>query len=351
MNSTLNPLVVQYLYVHGQDEEFFYPSARSPMAAASVATRYLECAVVQAATLRLRDVDCDLALATNISDGGALGRAGAELLRRLDDLGVAIVTAEYRHRPSAASATYVSSRYLFDAILAAAEGQPERRRLLMTDLDCVWLDPDRLFAAIPAPPEVGCIHIQYPADWQVVGFGDAGRTPAAMAQLAHELGGSEELPRWVGGELIVGSPSALCGLVAGCEELDALLSSRGHPLGTEEQIMTLSGALGKVRFKNLAELARRVHTGPRHHDARLEAPLSLALWHLPGEKGLSLRRTAREVTRGRSQSLRRDLSDPARMAKRFNVQGAGQIRRIRDDGWLVAQRLSGAVRRRLPSGG
>jgi hypothetical protein len=62
------PLVVQYLYVHGQDEAFYYPTARSPGSVAGVAVRYLECALVQAASLRFRDVDCDLALATNIAD-------------------------------------------------------------------------------------------------------------------------------------------------------------------------------------------------------------------------------------------------------------------------------------------
>lgn len=37
MNSTLNPLLVRYLYVHGDDETFFYPTARSSLSAATIA--------------------------------------------------------------------------------------------------------------------------------------------------------------------------------------------------------------------------------------------------------------------------------------------------------------------------
>jgi hypothetical protein len=42
---------------------------------------------------------------------------------------------------------------------------------------------------------------------------------------------------------------------------------------------------------------------------------------------------------GRPARLRRDLAEPARAARRFNVAGTGFARRVRDDGWLVAQRL------------
>jgi len=347
VNSPPNPLVVQYLYVHGHDEAFFYPTARGAASAAEVAVRYLECALVQAASLRLRDVDCDLALATNIGDASRLGRTGAELMARIESLGVAILPTEYRHRPGDDSTTYVSSRYVLDAISTAAEGQPAERRLLLTDLDCVWVGAERLFAAVPPAPEVGCIHFDYPPDWDVVGFGEVGRTPRAIGELAQSMGGSGELPPWVGGELLAGTPSALVSLVAACDELDRLLAARGEVLPTEEQILTLAGALGKVRFQSLARVAWRVHTGPRHKGPAVEDPLSLDLWHLPAEKGLSLRRTAHELRRGRTRRVRRDFSDPARMARRFNVAGTGVGRRIRDDGWIASQRVYGALRTRL----
>lgn len=348
MSSHPSPLVVQYLYVHVPGEAFFYPSVRAAPSAAAVAGRYLECALVQAASLRLRDVDCDLALATNIADARALGRSGAELMRRIEDLGVRILPTEYRHRPGDDSATYVSSRYVLDAILAAAEGEPETRRVLLTDLDCVWVDPERLFAAVPAPPEIGCIHFTYPPDWDVVGFGDAGRTPSAIAELSESFGGPPELAPWVGGELLAGSPGALSSLVSACEQLDAEMLERGHILPTEEQVLTLAGALGRVRFADLSPLALRIQTGPRHEAPPVDDPLGLALWHLPGEKGLSLRRTAAEVRRGRTARLRRDLSEPARMARRFNVAGNGVARRVRDDGWIAARRILAAARSLLP---
>ena len=344
MHSQSKPLVVQYLYVHGQDEAFFYPSVRASASAGAVARRYLECALAQAASLRLRGADCDLALATNIADPRVLGRAGAALLGSLEELGVEILPTEYRHRPGDDSATYVSSRYVLDAILAAAEGQPQDRRLLFTDLDCVWVAPERLFAAVPAAPEVGCIHFTYPPDWDVVGFGDVGRTPRAVGELAERLGGAAVTPPWVGGELLAGTPEAMRALVAACEELDARLASEGHVLPTEEQVLTLAGALGEVSFRDLSAMAWRIQTGPRHEAPPVENPLSLSLWHLPGEKGLSLRRAATQVRRRRTRGLRRDLADPARMARRFNVAGNGLARRVRDDGWIAARRLFGAVR-------
>lgn len=354
MNSPSNPLVVQYLYVHQPDERFFYPSARAAASASAVAERYLECALVQAATLRLREADCELALATNVTDPDTLGRGGAELLRKMQELGVKILPTEYRHRPADDDAHYLSSRYVLDAILSASAGQPEDRPLFLTDLDCVWVAPERLFGAVPAPPEIGCIYINYPPDWDAVGSGDAGRTRRKLGVLKRSVEGQEpaaegagEMPPWVGGELLVGTAAALRELVSVCEELDALMATRGDVLPTEEQVLSLAGALGRVRYRELSKLAWRVHTGPRHEAPPTEDPLSLGLWHLPSEKGLSLRRTAHEVRRGRTRGLRRDLAEPARMARRFNVAGTGIVRRIRDDGWIARGRIAKAASARL----
>ena len=82
MDNPLTPLVVQYPYVHEREEGFYYPTARAGSSSTGVAIRYLECALTQAASLRLRELDCELALATNVRDRGVLC-----LLRRLQDDG------------------------------------------------------------------------------------------------------------------------------------------------------------------------------------------------------------------------------------------------------------------------
>jgi hypothetical protein len=309
-----------------------------------VANRYLECALAQAASLRLQDAECELALATNIEDRGALGRYGAELIARLESLGVTLLPTAYRHRPSGDTEAYVSSRYVLDAILSAAEGQPEDRRLWLTDLDCIWVRPEQLFAADPPSSEVGCIFIKYPAWWDATGDGDHGRSRDAIGRLAACLGGSPELPPWVGGELLTGTVAALRELVSVCERTDEALAERGQALPTEEQVLTLAGACGGASFSDLSHVAARVQTGRRHRAVPIKDPLSLGLWHLPGEKGLSLRRVARDVCRGREGRLREDFADPVRMGERFNVQGSGRAHQLRDYSWLAGQRLASATR-------
>jgi hypothetical protein len=347
MSAPLTPLVVQYLYVHERGERFQYPTARAGSSAGGVATRYLECALTQAASLRLRDVPCDLALATNITDPAALGRVGAELFALIQQLGVQILPTEYRHRPRAGTAFYLSSRYLLDAMLTATEGQPEERRLWFTDLDCVWADPQSVFDNAPAADEIGCIYIGYPPDWDTVGMGVHGRSRRAMGELAAGMGGSGGVAPWVGGELLSGTPHTLRELVRACEELDTELAETGKALPNEEQILSLAGAVGRIRYRDLSGVARRVPTGPRNRAAKVEDPLTVGLWHLPAEKGLSLRRTARQIRKGRTAALRRDLSDPARAARLFNVAGTGLGRRLQDDGWIATQRVRRATLGRL----
>jgi hypothetical protein len=345
MYKQATPLIVQYLYVHEPGEGFSYPTARSGSSVARVAARYLECALVQAASLSLRDVDCEQVLVTNVSDRDVLGRNGTELLERIESLGVSVISAEYRHRPGDDNEFYVSSRYVLDAILAAGEGQPEDRQLWLTDLDCVWLDAERVFAASPPVDEIGCIQIPYALDWDGVGTGDFAVTRESIGQLAASIDGSADpAPPWIGGELLSGTARALRELVASCEDVDARLAERGQALLTEEQVLTLAGALGRVRFRELSAVAGRVHTGPRHSAVPRDDSRLPGLWHLPSEKGLSLRRAAGQVRRGRTERLRRDLADPQRAARRFNVAGVGVMRRILDDSWIARQRIGGAAR-------
>jgi hypothetical protein len=382
MSVPRTPLVVEYLYVHDPREGFHYPTTRAGSSSSSVAVRYLECALTQAASLRLRDVPCELALATNIGDRSALGRVGSELLDRIEALGVSILPTEYRHRPREGTEIYVSSRYVLDAILSASEGQPTERQLWLTDLDCVWADPELVFQSAVPPSEIGCIYIGYPPDWDAVGFDAHGRTRRAIGELAAELresweeapnsgspggapslggpgeeapgsggpgeeapgsGGPGEAPPWVGGELLTGTSSVLRELVRTCEQLDSKLAAEGKTLPNEEQILSLAAAVGPVRFRNLSHVARRMPTGPRNRAAKVEDPLAIGLWHLPSEKGLSLRRVAQQIRRGRTAPLRRDLADPLRAARRFNVAGTGVMRRLQDDGWIVGQRIRSAT--------
>jgi len=343
MSNSPTHLVVQYLYVHESEEGFYYPTIRADASARGVAIRYLECALTQAASLRLQEGPCDLALATNIRDPSALGNTGAQLIARLEALGVEMLPTDYVHRPTEGTREYVASRYVLDAILSATASQPTERILWLTDLDCVWPDPELVFAAAPAASEVGCIYMGYPPEWDAVGHGEDGRTRRAIGELAAGMGGSSKPPQWVGGELLCGTPSALRGLVSVCEELDTALEKRGKSLPNEEQILTLAGASGRVSFRDLSPVARRMPTGPRSGAPRVENPQSIGLWHLPSEKGLSLRRTARELRQGRDAPLREDLSDPHRAARRFNVDGTGLRRRLQDDGWLALQRIRSAA--------
>ena len=355
MDGVAKPLVVQYLYVHEQGEAFYYPTTRSDTSAQSdssagrVAIRYLECALTQAASLTLQDASCELVLVTNIGGPEALGKSGAKLWSSLERLGVRILPTAYRHRPSAGTTDYVSSRYVLDAILAACEGQPAERQLWLTDLDCVWANPDLVFEHAPEPAEIGCVYIDYPPDWDAVGFDAPGISRRQLGVIAAGMGGTEELPSWVGGELLCGIPQTLRALVSACEQLDGALAERGDSLPTEEQVLTLAGATGRIRFRDLSVVARRMTTGPRTRAKVVEDPLSIGLWHLPSEKGLSLRRAARAVEDGRTEHLRRDLAEPARAARRFNVAGTGLLRRLRDDGWIAGQRVHSAVRSALAS--
>jgi hypothetical protein len=331
---TARPLVVQYLYVHAPDEPFDYPSSRSQGGSGQLAARYLECVLVQAASLRLRGVDCELALVTNLTDRRSLGGRGTRLLEEIESLGVEILLADYRHRPPVKMTTFASSRYVFDAIMSASAIGGSDRQLWLVDVDCVWFDPPKVFAAAPQPPGIGCIHIPYPPDWERFGF-----TPRTLGELAERLGAPESSLRWVGGELLTGTAGDLQALVSACEQLEQEVSARDQVLTTEEQLLSLAGALGRAQFHNLSTVAQRIWTGPRHGAPAVSDPASLGLWHLPSEKGLGFRRAARAITSGHSERLARDLDAPSRALKRFNVSGAGWPRRIRDDGWLAMQRL------------
>jgi hypothetical protein len=334
-----HPLVVQYLYVHGPDEPFEYPSSRSQSGSEQLAARYLECVLVQAASLRLRDADCALALVTNLSDRRSLGARGRRLLEQIEALGVAILFADYLHRPTVGMKTFAASRYVFDAIMAASADASPQQQLWLVDVDCVWLHPSKALAAVPARPGIGCVNLQYPPDWNLYGF-----TPRSMSELAAGMGAPEQPLRWVGGELLAGAAGDLRRLVATCEQLELELAARDRVLTTEEQLLTLAGALGRVQFCDLSAVAQRIWTGPRHGAPPVRDPASLALWHLPSEKGLGFRRAARDITSGHPEKLMRDLEKPSRALKRFNVAGAGWSRRIRDDSWLVMQRLRDRLR-------
>jgi hypothetical protein len=352
--------VVQYVYVHSPEDDLLqYPTSRVRAGAGRLATRYLECALVQAASLRFNGADCDLALVTNLSDPILLGQRGSRLLKQLESLGVEIIHASYAHEPRGPISWFHASRYVFDAIAAVASASPPGRCLWLADVDCVWVRPPEVFAALPRTGAIGCIHLGYGIDWDLsgktrAGFealrASAGRAGASGAQpnradgepswVGGESSWVDGEPSWVGGELLAGAAGDLLALVDACEELDHELERLDCLLGTEEQLLSLADALGRIRFHDLSGFGARILTGPRHSAVNPPDPCALGFWHLPSEKGLGFRRAASAILAARTRRLRRDLTDPRRAMRRFNVQGSRWTpRRVRDDSWIVANRL------------
>jgi hypothetical protein len=334
----LRPCVVQYLYVHQPGESFFYPSSRSHGGAEHLAARYLECVLVQAASMRWNGPECDLLLVSNLPRRGGLTRHGQRLLDQILALEVELVGAEYRHAPSPEVTTFYSSRYVLDAIEAVAQGVEPIRPLWMVDVDCVWVDPRAVLSRAGQTAGIGCVEIGYPPDWDV-----SGHTRMGLGALGSRLGECAAEPPWIGGELLSASAAELGALVGACEQLEQELARLDVSLPTEEQLLTLAGGLGRVSFRDDSAVAGRIWTGPRHGAANPPDPGSLALWHLPSEKGLSFRRAARRLLRGRTRGLRRDLSSAQGALKRFNVAGAGRRRHLLDDAWILGTRVRDAL--------
>jgi hypothetical protein len=332
------PCVTQYLYLHEPGERFSYPSSRSSGTAARLGARYLECVLVQAASLRWSAPDCELLLVTNLTDRGSLTRRGRRLLDRIISLGVELVPADYAPREPVGM--FHASCYVLDAIDAVAAQLDPARQLWMVDVDCVWRDPLAAFAAVAPLTGIGSVQIDYPLDWDVSGY-----TRESLGALGARLGDCSPAPAWIGGEVLVGAAGELQRLVKVCEVLDQELVRLDALVPLEEQLFSLAGGLGRVQFQNLSNVAGRIWTGRRHGAINPPDPLALPLWHLPSEKGLSFRRAANALLGGDAVRLRRDLSSPGRTATRFNVSGAGLSRSLRDDSWIVATRLRDVLSR------
>jgi hypothetical protein len=332
---------VPYLYVHAADEAFDYPSARAWHDIKRLTWRYLECVLVQSASLRLRDADCDIVLVTNApARRETIGRYGILLLERIGRYGVQILETEYSHHDWAHSSSFFASHYVFDAIEAIGD---ENRLCLLVDVDCVWTDAPRVFAAAASAGAVGSIQLRYPPDLDITGY-----TPVTLAQLGTRLVGEEvEIEGWIGGELLAATGPQLRALMKASTSVEAAAAAAGMPLNTEEQLLTLTSALGRVRFASLNHVAGRIWTGPRHAAVNPEHPLELGLWHLPGEKGTAFRRAASDLLKGRELELRRDLADVVAAGRRFNVTGLSRRRRIRDDAWIASQRVRSIISSRL----
>lgn len=325
------PLICMYLFLDergGTLPPHPSPRTRSPL-------RYLECALVQAASLRLRDVPCDLVLVTNAARGDAPGRRGRRLWDALQELGVRRLQSDSRPPPGSEPD---ACRFPRTALLAIAE-EPDERSVWLPNLDCLWIDPRRALAAAPPADQVGGLVIGYPPDWRVGGPAAIGDSRRALGATVRSLGGPGDPPPWVGADLLAGSAGALRGLFAACDELEARLRDRA-PAGNE-QLLTLCFALGLARLADLTPVARRIQTGARHGAAAPEDAAALGIWHLPAEKGLSLRRTASALVRGGGPRLLADLQRPAGAMARFNVRRPGLARRLRDDSWVLAGRLGG----------
>jgi hypothetical protein len=341
------PCVAQYLYLHEPGESLAYPSSRSGGDARSLGARYLECVLVQAASLRWQAPDCQLLLVTNLPSREWLTRRGRALLDRILALGVELVTADYRHAPRRPAEVFYSSCFVFDAIDAVTAGVDPRRRLWFVDVDCVWVDPKAAFEAdaAAAGSGIGTVQIGYPPDWPMRGY-----TREDLGTLGGRLGACVPVPTWIGGEVLAGTAGELRRLVAVCEDLDRELEGIDGSLNTEEQLLSLAGGLGRLEFRSLSGVAGRIWTGRRHEASNPPNPAALALWHIPSEKGLSIRRAANALLRGRTARLRRDLSSRSRAAARFNVSGVRWSRSMRDDTWIAGSRVRDAVALRTGRG-
>jgi hypothetical protein len=317
------------------------PPHPSPRTASPL--RYLECALVQAASLRLGAARCEIALVTNLDRARGLGREGRRLWRALQALDVAVWPLELRIEPGEEAA---ASRLPREAAGALAAALPGGRACWLPNLDFVWVDAPRALARTPAPGTLGALAIPYPPDWRVGGPGEIGSTRAELGSRAAALGAaSSEPPRWIGADVLAGTAATIAAAFEACDELDERFAAQGLT-ATNEQLLTLAAALGRVEIVDLSPLARRIQTGARHTAGVPADVAELAVWHLPAEKGLSLRRAARTIARGRERRLAADLASAPRAMRRFNVGGARRAHQLRDDVWVGFGRLApGRLRR------
>ncbi|MCW3068447.1 MAG: hypothetical protein JWL67_1072 [Solirubrobacterales bacterium] len=333
--------MVQYLYLHQPGDRFSYPSSRSSGNPARLAERYLECVLVQTASLRWAAPECELVLVSNLHGHDSLTRRGRALLDRILSFGVELLAAEYRHVPRQQVKHFHSSMYVLDAIQAVVADRQPDQQLWMVDVDCVWIDPQAAFAAVAGRTGISTLQIGYPADWRAPTF-----SREDLGAIGARLGPCDPTPPWIGGEALAGTAGDLRKLMEVCEQLDHELERFDTFLPTEEHVLTVAGGLGRLEFSNMSTVVGRIWTGRRHEATNPPDPAALAIWHLPSEKGLSLRRAANALLRGPAQSLRRDLSTPERAQRRFNVSGVRLTRSLRDDIWIAASRLRNTLLRR-----
>jgi hypothetical protein len=326
-------LVAMYLYLDASGRTVPpHPSVRT-----GSPERYLECALVQAASLRLGRSSCEIALIGNVEER-TLGRRARRLWRALRSLEVEIRPSDTRLGAGGAAGPILHA-----AIRGALAGTAEDTEVWLPNLDCVWVRPALAFAAAPAPGQIGCLRIPYPPDWRVGGPAEIGDTREALGRTAAAMGSPPGPPPWLGGDLLVGRPSALGGLLESFDRLQERLAPR-HEGATNEQLLSLASALGLIATSDLSPVARRIQTGARHDSPAPPDASALGIWHLPAEKGLSMRRAATGLARGRPARLRADLTDPERAMRRFNVGVTTPGRRLRDGAWLAARRLLEASR-------
>jgi hypothetical protein len=346
--------VVQYLYVHTPEERFTYPTSRSTGGSAGLAMRYLECALTQAASLRLRAEPREIVLVTNLrdlNDAAAVTPRGVRMLEAMESMGVRIVFAEYAHRNRLPVESYASSRYLLDAVNAVIDDSTDPdHRFWFTDLDCVWVDPDKVFAAAPEPGSVGCVHILYPPEWNI-----EGTTPARLGEYGRELGDCPVPVPWVGGELLCGTARDLHKMVTDCDELDERVGERGGEIPAEEHLLSLAGGLGgglanphraaprgagSPRSGLAWAMAPAEREGPRlppHRECRARRPRAAPAARLrgpgPGHEALQRGRRRADATGPRRRLARAAPSAPraggAYAGRRRLAGGYCRIRNVR----------------------
>src|SRR6185437_8213713 len=126
------PLVCTYLFLDASWRTL--PPHPSPRTASPL--RYLECAVVQAASLRLAGAECELLLVTNLDGPAGLGRAGRRAWEALAALEVKRHALPLRIEPGTDPA---ATRLPREAIRAVAGEADREREVWLANLDCVWV--------------------------------------------------------------------------------------------------------------------------------------------------------------------------------------------------------------------
>ncbi len=345
MNST--PIVVQYLYVHEPEEGFYYPTARAASSAAQVAQRYLECALTQVASLASARLDCELVLATNVTDRSLVGPARRGAARAHRGLGARVVHTPVRAPPARGHRDLrllaLRARRDHDRLGGSRPGAPA-----LADGPRLRLGRPRARCSPRLPPttrSAASTSTTRPIGTPSV-FDVHGRTRNGIGELAREMGADVQTPPWVGGELLTGTVATLA------RDLVSDLRAAGRTAGRRRQGAADRGADPLARRGARDDPVRRpLSSREAHHDRQAQpgAPRrarrrrSACGTCRPRRGSACAARPGRSCAATRAALRARPGRPRSARARRFNVADAGPLRRLRDDSWIATQRCAASA--------